>query len=438
MIKKTIVAMALVALVATAGLAIAGIIPPDLGLHFLHANSADIFGGGLVLSQFGAVTAEDLKVFQVDMQKKADEVVRQVEDHIKPLKADILELQQKGVRAPGAGSLSSSAAGGHQAFVDTVLASQGLKDVASGARKTVRIPLPAGSLNMKTAILNDIGTSPQALVVNDRVAGIKFVPQRRLTIRGLMSSRPTDSNRVDFVKESVFSSSAAIVFGSPNSRENVPKPESGMTFTLESQPVETIAHWIPASRQVLSDSNGLADHLSNRLLYGLALAEEAQMLTGDGTTGNLSGLLTNATTYNRGVSNDTMLDCLAKAILQLAIAEGLPTGIVLNPVDWNAIRLIKDTQGRYLFGDPSAASVPAIWGSPVVPTNSMTQGQFLVGDFMQGAEVHDRQLAVVEFSLEHDDFFTKNMVAILCEERVALTVYKPSLFIKGTLPTLGT
>ena len=117
---------------------------------------------------------------------------------------------------------------------------------------------------------------------------------------------------VEECRESAFTNNAAPQYdASPGTHENVPKAESGMTFTLDSFPIRTIAHWIPASRQVLSDAPMLQGHLESRLLYGLALEEEEQLLTGDGSGANINGLVTQATEYDRGVSNDTKLDCLA-------------------------------------------------------------------------------------------------------------------------------
>jgi HK97 family phage major capsid protein len=68
----------------------------------------------------------------------------------------------------------------------------------------------------------------------------------------------------------------------------------------------------------------------------------------------------------------------------------------------------------------------------------MTAGTFLTGAFALGAAVWDREDATIRVADEHDDFFVRNMVAILCEERVALTVYRTQAFVKGSLPAVGT
>ena len=88
------------------------------------------------------------------------------------------------------------------------------------------------------------------------------------------------------------------------------------------------------------------DYVENRLLYGLKFKEEAQLLLGSGVGANLHGIYTQATAYTGG--GGTKLDTLRKAITQLQVAEATPTGIVLNPADWEDIELAKDTTGQYI------------------------------------------------------------------------------------------
>ena len=113
-----------------------------------------------------------------------------------------------------------------------------------------------------------------------------------MTIRALFPQVPTASNLVEYTTEATFTSAARPQGdASPGGIEGELKAESGMTFSLSNTPVVTIAHWIPASRQMLSDAPMLQGHIAGRLLYGLALEEEHEMLTGTGTAGTLTGLV---------------------------------------------------------------------------------------------------------------------------------------------------
>ena len=211
-----------------------------------------------------------------------------------------------------------------------------------------------------------------------------------------------------------------------------------MTFTLSNAAVVTVGHWIPASRQVLSDAKLLQGHLNHRLLFGLKLEEETEILTGDGTAGKLNGLNNQAAAYNRGVTNDTMLQTLLKGILQVSLSDYEPTGFVLNPIDWiESVLLTRDSQNRYIFADPHNMEQPRVWGLPVVATRTMTSGRFLCGAFSMCAQIWDREDATVRISENVDDHFIRNMVAILVEERMALTVYRTTALVYGNTSHAG-
>jgi HK97 family phage major capsid protein len=292
----------------------------------------------------------------------------------------------------------------------------------------------AGSARMelKTAIVNATGQN-QPLVQADRLAGIITNPNRVFTIRDLIPVGRTSSNLIEYTKENVFTNNAGGQYASP-AFENVTKPESGITFTLENEAVRTLAHWIPVSKQVLDDSPMLQSFIEGRLIYGLKLEEEDQLLNGNGTGSNLSGILLsgNNVAYNRAQTGDTEIDALRRAITQAALSEYMADTIVINTADWEAIELTKATDGQYVWTNPALGNAPQLWGKRVVATNSLAQGTFIVGAFAMGAQIWDRMQASVMVSLENSDNFVKNMATILAEERLCLTVYRPSAFVVGT------
>jgi HK97 family phage major capsid protein len=104
----------------------------------------------------------------------------------------------------------------------------------------------------------------------------------------------------------------------------------------------------------------------------------------------------------------------------------------MNPIQWAGIELLKDTLGRYLYGNPDNTTTGRLWGRPVVSTQAMTSGKFLVGDFAAHAQILDRQDANVAISYENKDNFERNMATIRIEERLALAIYRPEAFVKGT------
>lgn len=359
---------------------------------------------------------------EIESVKKLDSETKSALDKLSTKAAELtdkcLDLERR-ISDAGSTEGKSETAG------ELLTKSEAFQAMAAGRSKFARVEL-------KTAIVNATGQN-QPLVADMRVPGIINNPNRVLTIRDLMPVGRTASNLVQFTKENVYTNNAAAQYSSPN-RENVTKPESGITFTLANAAVVTLAHFIPVSRQVLDDAPQLESYVNGRLLYGLKLEEEDQLLNGAGTSGSLSGLLAsgNNTAYNRSATGDTRIDTLRKAITQAALSEYMADAIIINPEDWEAIELTKASDGQYIMANPMALAGPQLWGKRVVATNSIAEGTFLVGAFTMGAQVWDRMDAAVQISYEDGDNFKKNMATLLAEERLALTVYRPAAFIKGT------
>ncbi|GHL06084.1 hypothetical protein ECZU21_50970 [Escherichia coli] len=181
---------------------------------------------------------------------------------------------------------------------------------------------------------------------------------RRLTVRDLLAQGRITSNALEYVRENVFTNAAAPV------AEGTLKPESNITFTKETANVKTIAHWIQASRQIMDDAPALESYINSRMMYGLALVEENQMLNGDGTGDNLQGLNVVANDYETtlNATGDTGADVLAHAIYQVSLSEFEADGIILNPADWHRIALLKDANGNYILGGPQAFASKVLWG----------------------------------------------------------------------------
>nr|WP_278520791.1 phage major capsid protein [Brucella anthropi] len=286
-------------------------------------------------------------------------------------------------------------------------------------------------LEVKDFIGSDIA-SAGALVSPDRDSNIVMLPKRRLTIRNLLGKGRTSSNSVEFMKQTGFVNAAAVV------AEGTKKPQSNITFDLVDAKVRVIAHWVKASRQILDDAPQMETLIDGELRYGVALTEENQLLLGDGTGQNLHGLVPQATAYEvaRNVAGDTRFDTLLHAIEQAEVAELPASGIILNTSDWYAMLGIKDGDGNYISGGPLANVPERIWRLPIVWTNAMSKGEFLVGAFETAATLYDREQTTVEFGYENDDF-TKNLVTVLAEERLALAVKRPEAIIYGSFPTTG-
>lgn len=286
------------------------------------------------------------------------------------------------------------------------------------------------SFEVKAAISSlttDVAGAAGDLVQATRLPGVLGMPQRTLTVRDLISQGQMDGNTLEYIKQTGFTNAAAAV------AEGALKPQSDMKFDAVVTSAKVLAHTMKASRQILDDAAQLRSFIDAQLMYGLKFKEESQLLNGDGTGQNLLGIIPQASAYVAPVvvANATKIDKLRLAMLQAILAEFPATGHVLNPIDWTEIELTKDTTGQYLLANPQGLTQPSMWGLPVVQTQAIATGKFLTGAFKMGAQVFDRWQSRIEVATENEDDFVKNMVTILCEERLALAVYRPEAFVYG-------
>jgi HK97 family phage major capsid protein len=278
-----------------------------------------------------------------------------------------------------------------------------------------------------TSAPDSAGAGAYSLRLSDPV----MTPMRPLTIRDLLGSANTISNSIEFIREDVFTNNAAPQV------EGELKAESNITFAEEQVGVKTIAHWLPATRQIISDFPMLQGIIDGRLRMGKDIKVEDQIIGGDGTGQNLKGLIPSATPFDTAltVSGDTRIDQIRRAIYQVYAAFFMPTGIVMNPRDWADIELKKDGENRYLFSNPNTTNIRMLWGLPVVESFAMPVGRFMVGAFSMAATVFSREGTTVAISDSHEDFFARNMIAIRAEERLALAIFRPKSFVYGTMLT---
>lgn len=357
-------------------------------------------------------------VLLAETKKSADDALIKHNE----ISARLSEIEQKMVRQSGAPARRLS-------MGERLTASDEFKSwVKSGGKGRASFEVKA----IISALTTDADGSAGDLIVPMRIPGVVTAPQRRMTIRDLITPGNTGANAIQYVKETGFTNNAATV----SETAGATKAQSEIKFDIVTSAVSTIAHWVLATKQILDDVPMLQSYLDGRLRYGLMLAEENQLLNGAGSGTDLNGIYTQATPYAAPITpsmagNMTKVDILRLAMLQAALAEYPANGIVMHPSDWADIELTKTDDGAYLFANPQNGSDARLWRLPVVETQAMTLDKFTVGAFQLGAQLFDRQDAVVELSTEDGTNFVKNLVTIRAEQRLALAVYRPEAFIKG-------
>lgn len=262
---------------------------------------------------------------------------------------------------------------------------------------------------------------------------------RRTRVRDLFQVQRTTAGVIEFFRLTGFvEANAASIVPERVAGNFGLKPHTELDFVGTQTQVVTIAHWEAAHRNVLDDVPGLQGIIDTELLYGLRLVEDAQILYGMPTGSNpgLGGIMNDADvqTYSRPGSNasDNKADDIRRAATKAILSYYEPTGVVVHPSDWEDIELTKDDNGQYLVAvNVAEGGRQRLWRMPLVDTPAMNEGQFLVGAFGIGATLYDRQDANIRISEHHQDFFLRNAIVILAEERLGLAVKRPESFVVG-------
>lgn len=288
------------------------------------------------------------------------------------------------------------------------------------------------SMEVKNTVTNAIANT-----FSERRPGIVENAFRVFTIEDLLTSIPTSANAIDWVRENVFTNNAAEV------AEGLQLPQSSITFANATMPVQNVGHFIKITRQLAMDNAAMAAFINRRMVYGVNLRVETQLIGGNGTNPNLSGLTlagnftahgyTAASLTALSLSPTNRFDLIGKMIGDCALADYPADVVVVNTGDWWSMRLAKDSQGRYLLGDPALPGVPTLFGRPVVASNAMLVGKVWVGSLSQAATLHNREGIVVDLSDSDENNFQLGLVTVRAMRRLALTVEKPAAARYGDL-----
>lgn len=298
--------------------------------------------------------------------------------------------------------------------------SEQFKQLLAGDRQSARLELKNTVTSGSTTVFPQ---QNQAIISGD------FKP---LTIRQLFRAIPVSSNAVYSLREASWTNDAAEV------SQGAAKAESDLTMEQYNVTIQTVAHWIKVSNQLLADAPAVVAYIDTRLRDGLAQRIDAQLLNGNGTSPNLSGITDsgNYTAYTAS-SDDLLFDSINRAKYLLWAKGYAPDAVIVNPADWGAAERVRETysagnMGMYLNGVPGTISSNNPFGVRIVLSNNMTAGKFAIGAFDQACALYNRQGATVEMGYINADF-TNNLVTIRAEERLALAVEKPSAIYYGDI-----
>lgn len=266
------------------------------------------------------------------------------------------------------------------------------------------------------------------------------VSLQRPTIADLLSPGTLNGTSLTYFQQGAVTGDFAAV------AENNEKPSINFAFAPVTEPLAKIAGVTKITDETTEDAAAVVSIIDSQLRLRLAIAEEGQITTGSGTPPNLRGILNRAgVQVEAATAAADNLDAIYRAMTAVQTATQLTaTGIVINPVDYQALRLGKDSNEQYYGGGPfqgpygngSVVLVPPIWGVPTVVTTGIAAGTVLVGAWAAGAQLFRKGGVRVESTNSDDDDFRFNRIAIRAEERILLAVYIPAAFVKVTLSAL--
>jgi HK97 family phage major capsid protein len=314
-----------------------------------------------------------------------------------------------------------------------------------GSRVPEKARFQTDPISVKGLFTGDSATSAGAFVTAEQTGILEALGRRPLTIRDVISVRRTGSDTVEYVVQTAHTNNAAPVAEATSSAapesgaEAGPlvnaagggyKPEGSWAFERKTATVKTIAEWVPATKRALADAAQLEGLINDELRADIAEEEEDQILLGDGEGENLEGILETTGIQTQAWSTDiftTVRKALTKARV---VGRVVPNAVALHPEEVEVIDLAREGAGtgQFLGAGPFALGPRTLWGLPIIETEAITPGRGLVGDFSK-AVLWDREQTTVTMTDSHADFFIRNMVAILAEERVAFGVVRPTAFV---------
>lgn len=303
------------------------------------------------------------------------------------------------------------------------------------------------SKNQQKAIFNTTDGQGGYAVRQDREPEILDIArQRPFTILDLINVGQTSVDAVEYILMATRTNNAAVVPEwdaaiTPGegdfSNKFGDKPQGDLTFDLKTAVVKTIAEWVAASRQILNDAPNLRSMIDNELMYQIEFVLENQVIAGDGTGNNFTGILNTAGIQSRVhkvsgrafTANDTIADTMRRMITDIALEFYEADGFIVHPTQAEGLELEKGSDGHYVMVyDPVAQRV---WRKPIRETVAMTAGTVVCGAFKIGTKLWDREQSNIRVG-EPGNFFLQNAVAILAELRAAFAVTRPKAIEKAT------
>ncbi len=295
-------------------------------------------------------------------------------------------------------------------------------DAVNGRPDVKRFTQTFDAVDLKATMTTAAGWAP------DVIRGPRLVnfATRPLELLDLIPTTTTNQTSIAYMEETTFTNAAA------ERNEGAAKAESALALTEKTSAVRSIATSLPVTDEQLEDVERIQSYIDNRLGFFIRQRLESQILVGDGIAPNLRGVNNVVGIQVQPKGADPTPDAIYKAmVLVMTTGQAVPDGVVMNPLDWQDVRLLRTADGIYIWGSPSEAGPERIWGLDVVLSQAQTQNTAVVGAWKMFSELAVKKGVTIERGFINDDF-TKDITRLRAEMRAALIFYRPTAFAQVT------
>lgn len=278
-------------------------------------------------------------------------------------------------------------------------------------------------VEVKTLFSTTAGWLPETT----RTGRVVDYATRPIQVIDLIPGNTTGQSSVVYMEETTFTNTAA------ETAEGAAYPEAALGLTEQTSPVRKVSVYIPVTDEQLEDEAQAQGYLNNRLPFLLRQRLDSQILVGNGTAPNLRGILNVVGIQTQARGADPIPDAVYKAMVATQVTgRAMPNAVIMHPLNWQSVRLLRTADGIYIWGSPSEAGPARIWGLPIAQADSITLGTSLVGDFANFSELVTRRGVDVQVSNSHSTYFVEGKQAVRADVRVAVVIYRPAAFCTVT------
>ena len=219
-----------------------------------------------------------------------------------------------------------------------------------------------------------------AVIVPQRIAGVEKLPDRQVLLLDVVARGVTNSNRVTWVERSARTEGAASV------AEGNQYAQSDLTYIQKSAEVEKMGTFIKVTNEALEDWDEMLTQIRNELLPMMERLLESQTYSGTGTTPQIDGIVTTASAYastslDAKIYKANIFDAIRAAANQVAEYNFVPNAAFVNTATFAEMEMTKDTNGNYVMPPFATNGGMNVSGMRIIPSNLVTAGELLVGDF---------------------------------------------------------